>query len=54
MKNLFLILPVLVAPALAQTGQQPAANPLSTWLRDAYMRNRNTIVRTAEKMPEEN
>ena len=54
MKNLFLILSVLAAPAVPQTGQQPAANPLSTWLRDAYMRNRNTIVRTAEKMPEEN
>jgi uncharacterized damage-inducible protein DinB len=27
---------------------------MSTWLRDAYTRNRTTIVRTAEKMPEEN
>jgi uncharacterized damage-inducible protein DinB len=40
--------------AVAQTGQQPAANPLSTWLRDAFTRNSNTILRTAEKMPEEN
>jgi uncharacterized damage-inducible protein DinB len=40
--------------AAAQTSQQPPANPLSTWLRDAFTRNRNTILRTAEKMPEEN
>ena len=41
-------------PAWAQTAQPAAANPMSTWLRNAYMNNRNTIVRTAEKMPEEN
>ncbi len=41
-------------PAAAQTGDQASANPLSTWLHGAYMRNFNTIVRTAEKMPEEN
>ena len=45
-----LCLPVI--PALAQTGQPPA-NPLSTWLRGAYMGNRNNILRSAEKMPEE-
>ncbi|MEO8053177.1 MAG: DinB family protein, partial [Acidobacteriota bacterium] len=39
--------------ATAQTEQQPA-NPLSTWLRDAYTRNRSNVLRTAEKMPEEN
>ena len=49
MTKLFTILSLLALPAVAQT-----ANPLSTWLRDAYMRNRATIVRTAEKMPEEN
>jgi uncharacterized damage-inducible protein DinB len=38
----------------AQTSQQPPANPLSNWLRDAFTRNSNTILRTAEKMPEEN
>ena len=43
----------LVIPAAAQT-DQPPANPLSTWLRGAYMNNRNTILRTAERMPEEN
>jgi uncharacterized damage-inducible protein DinB len=43
----------LAIPAVAQT-DQPPTNPLSTWLRNAYMGNRNTIVRTAEKMPEEN
>ncbi len=45
---------LLAIPALAQTGQQPAANPLSTWLRNAYTNNRNNILRSAEKMPEEN
>jgi uncharacterized damage-inducible protein DinB len=48
---------VLAISAAAQTGQQSgasSANPLSTWLRNAYMGNRNTIVRSAEKMPEEN
>ena len=48
---------LLAIPAAAQTGQQSAAssgNPLSTWLRNAYMGNRNTIVKSAEKMPEEN
>jgi hypothetical protein len=45
---------LLAIPATAQTDQQPSANPLSTWLRGAYMGNRNNIVRTADKMPEEN
>jgi uncharacterized damage-inducible protein DinB len=48
---------VLAIPAAAQTGGQAGAtpaNPLSTWLRNAYMGNRNVIVRSAEKMPEEN
>jgi uncharacterized damage-inducible protein DinB len=40
--------------AAAQTAQSPPANPLSTWLRDAFTRNSSTILRTAEKMPEEN
>ena len=44
----------LVIPAAAQTVPPPAANPLSTWLRGAYMNNRNTILRLAERMPEEN
>jgi len=43
---------MLATSAAAQ--DQPGANPLSTWLRGAYTRNRDTIVRTAEKMPEEN
>ena len=47
------LLSTLAAAALAQ-GTPPAQdNPMSTWLRDAYMRNRSTIARTAEKMPEE-
>jgi uncharacterized damage-inducible protein DinB len=44
----------LAIPAAAQTAQQPTANPLSTWLRNAYMGNRGNIVKSAEKMPEEN
>ncbi len=47
----------LAIPVAAQSEQQPPANPpanpLSTWLRGAYTGNRNNIVRTAEKMPEE-
>ena len=41
-------------PATAQTGQPAQANPMSTWLRGAYMGNRNNLLRTAQKMPEEN
>jgi uncharacterized damage-inducible protein DinB len=44
---------LLAIPAATQTAQQPTANPLSTWLRGAYMGNRNNIVRSADKMPEE-
>src|SRR5207245_10072823 len=47
----------LTIPADTQTGNQAGAgpaNPLSTWLRNAYMGNRNTMARSAEKMPEEN
>ena len=51
--RMFVIVPCLAISAAAQSGQPPAANPLSTWLRGAYMGNRNTILRTAEKMPEE-
>jgi uncharacterized damage-inducible protein DinB len=45
---------LLAIPAAAQTAQQAPVNPLATWLRNAYMGNRNNIVRSAEKMPEEN
>jgi uncharacterized damage-inducible protein DinB len=51
---MILLAGVAGVPAWAQTAQPAAANPMSTWLRNAYMNNRNTIVRTAEKMPEEN
>ena len=49
-----LFMSALAIPAFAQTAEQAQDNPLSTWLRNAYMGNRNNIVRTAEKMPEEN
>jgi uncharacterized damage-inducible protein DinB len=54
MKRLILLSPILAVPAFAQNAPPPQQNPLSTWLRNAYMANRNNIVRTAEKMPEEN
>jgi hypothetical protein len=50
-KTSVLLLSLLAAvPVLAQA----PANPLSAWLRGAYQRNAANIVRTAEKMPEEN
>jgi uncharacterized damage-inducible protein DinB len=52
-KCIFLVF-VLTASGLAQPVAPNATNPLSTWLRDAYTRNRSNIVRMAEKMPEEN
>jgi len=54
--SVILLLSTLMMTASAQA-QAPApaqANPLSTWLRNAYTGNRNNIVRSAEKMPEEN
>ena len=54
MNKLILILPLLTNFAFAQPAPADPANPLSAWLRNAYMGNRNNIVRTAEKMPEEN
>jgi uncharacterized damage-inducible protein DinB len=55
MSKLFaiLLLALPAVPAAAQT-DQPPANPLSTWLRNAYTGNRNNLLRTTEKMPEEN
>jgi uncharacterized damage-inducible protein DinB len=47
-------LSLLAIPAFAQNPAQTTANPLSTWLRGAYTGNHNNIVRSAEKMPEEN
>jgi uncharacterized damage-inducible protein DinB len=41
-------------PAFAQNAPPAPANPLSTWLRTAYTNNHNSILRSAEKMPEEN
>jgi uncharacterized damage-inducible protein DinB len=54
MNKPFLLLLAFAASGLAQTPAPDQANPMSTWLRNAYMGNRNNIVRTAEKMPEEN
>jgi uncharacterized damage-inducible protein DinB len=52
--KLILLLFLLTASGFAQSAAPDQSNPMSTWLRDAYTRNRNTIVRLAEKMPEEN
>src|ERR1700689_1382168 len=42
------------ASGFSQPPAQDQTNPLSSWLRTAYMGNRNNIGRTAEKMPESN
>ncbi len=51
--SVMVLLSLLAIPAVAQTDQQSPANPLSTWLHNAYNGNRNNLLRTAEKMPEE-
>ena len=53
MRKLFATVLLGAISAAAQTGQPSPANPLSTWLRGAFTNNHNTILRTAEKMPEE-
>jgi uncharacterized damage-inducible protein DinB len=53
MKKLILLLSLSIS-AFAQGPAPDTANPLSTWLRNAYIGNRNNIVRIADKMPEEN
>ena len=52
MNKLILLLFVLAVSGFAQSAAD-AANPMSTWLRNAYTGNRNNIVRTAEKLPED-
>jgi len=57
MKTLFAVIllgSLMAIPSVAQTAPQAPANPLSTWLRNAYTMNRNNIVKSADKMPEEN
>jgi uncharacterized damage-inducible protein DinB len=54
MNKLILLLPVLTVSGLAQPPAGDSSNPISTSLRNLYMGNRNNIVRTADKMPEEN
>ena len=54
MNNLIVMLSLFAASAVAQAPAPDQKNPMSTWLRNAYTGNRNNIVRTAEKMPEEN
>jgi Tfp pilus assembly protein PilV len=45
---------LLAVPAAPQSSQQAATqNPLSTWLRNSYMRNRTNIAKAAEEMPED-
>jgi len=54
MNKPILLLSVFAASVYAQPAAPDPNNPLSAWLRNAYMGNRNNIVRTADKMPEEN
>jgi len=54
MNKLILLLTVFAASGFAQPAAADASNPISTSLRNLYMGNRNNIVRTADKMPEEN
>ena len=54
MNKTTLILVAFAASAFAQQAVPDPGNPMSSWLRGAYMGNRNNIIRTAEKMPEEN
>ena len=49
-----LLMVILAALCALDAAAQTPANPLSTWLRDAFTRNSSNILRTAEKMPEEN
>ena len=49
-KCLVIVLSLLAAPAFAQNND----NPVSTFLRNVYTGNHNNILRSAEKMPEEN
>ena len=50
-KQILTAFSLLAVPVFAQA---PPANPLSTWLRTAFTNNHNNILRSAEKMPEEN
>jgi uncharacterized damage-inducible protein DinB len=52
MNKLFLTV-LICLPAVPAMAQETAANPLSTWLHTAFTNNRNNILRSAEKMPEE-
>jgi uncharacterized damage-inducible protein DinB len=50
-KTIVVAFSLLAIPAFAQEANP---NPLSSWLRTAYTNNHNNILRSAEKMPEEN
>jgi uncharacterized damage-inducible protein DinB len=52
--HIAIALSLMAIPAFAQNAPPVPANPLSTWLRTAYTNNHNSILRSAEKMPEEN
>lgn len=53
-KTLLIALVFAAVPAFAQAPQGATANPMSTWLKNAYRNNHNELMRAAEKMPEEN
>ncbi len=51
---LSVVLILLATAALAQTPGQGSSNPLSTFNKIAYGQTKNNLLRSAEKMPEEN
>ncbi len=56
-RNMFqglLSVALLAAAATPAFSQAPALNPMSTFLKTMYTNNFNNILRTADKMPEEN
>lgn len=51
---LLIALVLLTTAALAQSAKTPDNNPLSTFNKIAYGQTKNNLLRSAEKMPEEN
>jgi uncharacterized damage-inducible protein DinB len=49
-----LLMPAAVTLAQEKPAAAPTANPLSTWNKTAYARVKDILLRSAQKMPEEN
>ncbi len=52
-KTTLIALAFLAVPAFASAQENANANPLSTWLKNAYRNNHREMLGAAEKMPEE-